>query len=162
MSFKVHLDTDIGGDIDDLCALAMLFKWKNLEITDITTTTEDNGRRAGYAKYVLKLAGREDVPPAAGADVSGGFYRHQLAYPQENLYWPEPISPAPNPVKDALALLKSSIDKEATVIGIDPYTNLALLDKKYPGLLKKAKLFLMGGYIYPPRADFPQWDESHD
>jgi hypothetical protein len=23
----VHLDTDIGGDIDDLCALAMLLRW---------------------------------------------------------------------------------------------------------------------------------------
>ena len=24
---KIHLDTDLGGDIDDLCALAMLLKW---------------------------------------------------------------------------------------------------------------------------------------
>lgn len=30
---KIHLDTDIGGDMDDLCALAMLLKWPDLEIT---------------------------------------------------------------------------------------------------------------------------------
>jgi hypothetical protein len=24
---KVHLDTDLGSDIDDLCALAMLLRW---------------------------------------------------------------------------------------------------------------------------------------
>lgn len=23
----IHLDTDLGGDIDDLCALAMLLRW---------------------------------------------------------------------------------------------------------------------------------------
>jgi inosine-uridine nucleoside N-ribohydrolase len=30
---KLHLDTDIGGDMDDLCALAMLLRWPGLEIT---------------------------------------------------------------------------------------------------------------------------------
>ena len=33
MTHKVHLDTDLGGDIDDLCALAMLLRWKDVEIT---------------------------------------------------------------------------------------------------------------------------------
>ncbi|MDQ6662114.1 MAG: hypothetical protein M3Z24_14260 [Chloroflexota bacterium] len=28
---KIHLDTDIGGDMDDLCALAMLLKWPDLD-----------------------------------------------------------------------------------------------------------------------------------
>ena len=58
---KVHLDTDIGGDIDDLCTLAMLLHWPDVELTGITTVTEDRGRRAGYARYVLALAGRDDV-----------------------------------------------------------------------------------------------------
>ena len=53
MMNKIHLDTDIGGDIDDLCALAMLLKWDQLEMTGITTTAEDNGKRAGYANFVL-------------------------------------------------------------------------------------------------------------
>ena len=68
---KIHLDTDLGGDTDDLCALAMLLKWPNIEITGITTVAEENGRRAGYVKYALSLAGREDLPVKAGADVSG-------------------------------------------------------------------------------------------
>jgi hypothetical protein len=33
---KVHLDTDIGGDIDDLCALAMLLGWSGVEVVGIT------------------------------------------------------------------------------------------------------------------------------
>ena len=89
---KLHLDTDIGGDIDDLCALAMLLRWPNLEITGVTTAAEDGGRRAGYADYVLRLAGRTDVPLAAGADVSLGGYRWKaLEYPPDEVYWPEPI-----------------------------------------------------------------------
>ena len=48
---KLHLDIDLGGEIDDVCALAMLLKWPDLEITGITTVSDDQGRRAGYTRY---------------------------------------------------------------------------------------------------------------
>ncbi len=140
----------------------MLLKWDELEITGVTTTAEDGGRRAGYAKHVLKLAGREEIPVAAGADVSSGNYRYKPGYPPEEVYWPEPIGPAPNPADDAIELLKQSIEKGALVVGIGPYTNFALLDRKYPGLLNKTKLFLMGGWIYPAREGFPSWGNDMD
>ena len=28
MTRKVHLDTDLGGNIDDLCALVLLLRWE--------------------------------------------------------------------------------------------------------------------------------------
>ena len=49
---KIHLDTDIGGDMDDVCALAMLLKWPGLEITGVTTVSEEQGRQA----YLPRLA----------------------------------------------------------------------------------------------------------
>lgn len=49
-NMKLHLDTDIGGDLDDLCALALLLKTPDLAITGVTTTAETNGRRAGYVQ----------------------------------------------------------------------------------------------------------------
>ncbi len=161
---KIHLDTDLGGDIDDLCALAMLLQWsEDVHLTGITTVAEANSRRAGYVRYVLGLEGRSDIPVAAGADVSGGFYRYpELRYPEEERYWPEPIDPAPNPLDDALQLLKQSIEKGATIIAIGPYTNLYLLDLQYPGILMQANLFLMGGYIYSVRSGFPQWGNEMD
>ena len=160
---KLHLDTDIGGDIDDLCALAMLLRWPDLEITGVTTAAEDVGRRAGYADYVLRLAGRTDVPLAAGADVSLGGYRWEpLEYPPEEVYWSEPIPRRPSPLADALELLKHSIEAGAVVVATGPYTNLRLLDEAYPGLLRKANLVLMGGYITPPRTGFPQWGNDMD
>src|SRR3989344_3819095 len=124
---KVHLDTDLGGDTDDLCALAMLLKWPNVQITGITTNTENNGKRAGYTKYALKVVGRETIPVKAGADVSGGFYRGKPGLPNESDYWPEPIDASPNPIDEALELLKSSIEQEATIVGIGAFTNLFLL-----------------------------------
>lgn len=159
----IHLDTDLGGDIDDLCALAMLLRWEDLTFTGITTVAEANGRRAGYVRYILGLERKEEIPVAAGAEVSGGFYRFpELGYPAEERYWPEPISPSPNALDHALELLKQSIEQQATIIAIGPFTNLYLLDLKYPGILEHATLYLMGGYVYPVRAGFPQWGNEMD
>jgi inosine-uridine nucleoside N-ribohydrolase len=160
---KIHLDTDLGGDIDDLCALAMLLRWKDVELTGITTVAEAAGRRAGCVHHVLELENRMEIPIAAGADVSGGFYRYpELGYPEEARYWSKSIAPRPNPVEEALQLLKQSIELGASIIAIGPFTNLYLLDRQYPGILREASLFLMGGYIHPIRAGFPQWDNEMD
>jgi inosine-uridine nucleoside N-ribohydrolase len=158
---KVHLDTDLGGDIDDLCALAMLLKWPDTEVDGITTVTDDNGKRAGFVKYALRLAGKDKIPVKAGADVAGGYYRIKCGW-QDERYWPATIIPAENPVDGALELLKNSIENDATVICIGPLTNLYLLEKKFPGILEKAKIFLMGGYVYPPREGYPQWKQNLD
>lgn len=159
---KIHLDTDIGGDMDDLCALAMLLKWPDLEITGITTTAEEKGRRAGYVNYVLKLAGRSDIPFAAGADLADGYFRYnELGYPPDD-NWPEPIAPHLNSLDDALERLKASIEQGAVLVGIGPFTNFMLVDQKYPGILKDAKLFVMGGYVDDIPAGFPQFSRQDD
>jgi purine nucleosidase len=160
---KIHLDTDLGGDIDDLCALAILLRWQTVEIIGITTVAEAGGRRAGYVRHVLELDGKSHIPVAAGADVAEGYYRYpELGYPDEQRYWSYPIAPLPNNVDCALELLKRSIERGATVIAIGPFTNLYLLDLKYPGILQDAHLFLMGGYVYPIRAGFPSWGNDFD
>jgi inosine-uridine nucleoside N-ribohydrolase len=37
---SLHLDTDLGGDIDDLCALAMVLNWPEAELTAVTTVAD--------------------------------------------------------------------------------------------------------------------------
>jgi purine nucleosidase len=159
---KIHLDTDLGGDMDDLCALAMLLRWPDVELTGVTVVGDLGGRRTGYTRYALALEGRSDIPVAAGADCSQGFYPYELGLPLEERYWPEPVAASPNPPEQVLELLKSSIEQGATIIGVGPYTNLYLLDLAYPGLLMQARLFLMGGYIYPTRPGFPNWGNEMD
>ena len=163
MTHKVHLDTDLGGDIDDLCALAMLLRWRDVEITGITTVAEANGRRAGYVRQALAFEGTGQIPVAAGADVSQGFYRYpELGYPDEVRYWGATVAPLPNHPDDALQILKHSVEEDATIIAIGPFTNLFLLDCKFPGILAEANLFLMGGYILPIRPGFPNWGNDFD
>src|SRR5689334_1507466 len=155
---KLHLDSDI----DDLCALAMLLNWSGVELLAVTTNSDNQGRRAGYARYVLDLAGREDVAVVAGADASLGCYRVWPGLPDEAVYWPEPVPPFPTPLDQALALLERSIEKDAIIVAIGAFTNLALLEKRSPGILRRANLYLMGGYVFPPREGFPRWGHDMD
>ena len=100
---KLHIDTDIGRDIDRLCALAMVLNPPAVELVGVTTVGEHQGKQAGYAQYALELAGRPDIPVAAGGDASSHCYRWWLRLPDEAAYWPEPIPAAPTPLAEALA-----------------------------------------------------------
>lgn len=159
---KLHLDTDIGGDIDDVCALALLLRAPDVEITGVTTVLEDGGRRAGYARYVLDLAGRSEVPVAAGASVQLGPLGARYGLPPEERYWPEPVPPVPGALDAALDLLEASIGQGAAIVAVGPFTNLSLLQRRSTGILKRADLYLMGGSIFPPPPGFPQRDYTTD
>src|SRR5688500_15724205 len=141
--------------MDALCALAMVLAWPDVELVGITTVAEHGGKRAGYAQYALELAGRGDVPVRAGADASLGCYRSWPELPDEANYWPEPIDPIPGSLDDALDLLEQSIETGAIVVGIGPFTNLALLERRTPGILERTTLVLMGGFVFPPREGYP-------
>ena len=160
---RLHIDTDIGGDIDDLCALALALKWPGAEVVGVTTVAEHAGRRAGYVRYALELAGRADVPVAAGADACDGFYREFPLLPKgEAEYWPGRVESYATPLDDALDLLERSIKRGATICAIGPFTNLALLERRSPGILREARLCVMGGFVFPPREGFPPWDYQRD
>jgi inosine-uridine nucleoside N-ribohydrolase len=163
MTLKVHLDTDLGGDIDDLCALAMLLCWESVGIIGITTVAETEGKRAGYVQHILEMESRTDIPIAAGADVAQGYYRYPvLGYPAEERYWSGRIASRPGPLEEALRLLRQSIEQDAILIAIGPFTNLYLLDIQYPGILQQKRLYLMGGYVYPIRSGYPNWGNDMD
>jgi purine nucleosidase len=159
---KLHIDTDLGGDIDDLCALAMVLNWPDAELLAVTTVAEHQGKRAGYVHYVLGLADREDIPVAAGADVSMDCYRSWQGLPDEKVYWPEPITPVPTSLDQTLSLLERSIEQGASIASIGPLTNLALLEKRSPGILRRVRLYLLGGYVFAPREGLPQWGNEMD
>jgi hypothetical protein len=44
--------------------------WADVEITGITTVADPGGHRAACVAHLLHLAGRDDIPLAAGSDVS--------------------------------------------------------------------------------------------
>jgi inosine-uridine nucleoside N-ribohydrolase len=141
---RVHLDTDLGSDTDDLCALAMLLGWPGAELVGVTTTTDPGGLRAGMTAYALALAGRTEVALAAGAE--GTLSAPMVPFDLPD-YWPEPIRPRPSPPGAALDLLAAAAGAGATVVAVGPSTNLALLEAARPGLLRRAGVVLMGGHV---------------
>jgi inosine-uridine nucleoside N-ribohydrolase len=155
----IHLDTDLGSDTDDLCALAMLLGWPGADLVGVTTCTDPGGRRAGWVRWALALAERDDVPVAAGAEGSLGGLFGELVFPD---YWPEPIEPAPSRAGEALELLARNVTSGATVVAVGPWTNLAMLEAERPGMLAEADVVVMGGHVPPPNDGFPPWGPRDD
>jgi inosine-uridine nucleoside N-ribohydrolase len=48
------------------------------------------------------------------------------------------------------------------VVAVGPWTNLAELDARHPGILAEARVVAMGGCVFPPRPGFPPWGAEQD
>ena len=155
----IHLDTDLGGDPDDVCALALLLGREDAELVGITTTIDPGGRRAGYVRHCLSLAGAPVIPLEAGAEVS---LTTGLRADPVSAYWPDEAAPLPSSPGAALELLARSIDSGATIVGIGPQTNLAELERAEPGILRDATVVVMGGWVRPPAPGLPEWGPARD
>jgi purine nucleosidase len=156
---RVHLDTDLGSDTDDLCALVMLLGWPGAELTGVTTCTDPGGRRAGMTAWALALAGRSDVPVAAGAE--GTLAEPMVPFELPD-YWPEPIRSRPSPTGQALGLLAAAAEAGATVVAVGPFTNLAQLEAARPGLLARTRVVVMGGHLPAAPAGLPPQGPDDD
>jgi len=159
---RIHLDTDIGGDPDDACALAMLLGWPGVEVTAVTTTIDRGGLRAGCAAHVLELAGRADVPVAAGASVSLTTGLPADPACEDERMWPRSVAARPSSAGEAFDLLDRSIAAGETIVATGPYTNLALLEMARPGSIARTPIVLMGGWVRPPAEGLPAWGPDMD
>jgi purine nucleosidase len=165
VSVLVHLDTDLGTDPDDVCALAMLLGWRGVEVVGVTTCADRGGMRAAYVEHCLRLLGRSDVRVAVGAPAS--LSHPDVADPVvDTRYWPAEVSPraslpGPSPT-DAGAVLAASVEAGAVLVAIGPYTNLAELERQQPGVLADARVVAMGGWLDPPDAGLPAWGPDRD
>jgi purine nucleosidase len=163
----VHLDTDLGGDTDDACALAFLLGQPGVELAGVTTVADRAGRRAGYARHCLALAGRDGIPVIAGAGLSMTTLESAEPVTDDRRYWPGGLPCCPSPPGAALDLLLRNIERGATLVAIGPWTNLALLEIARPGSLHRTPVVATGGWTglaaglppWGPQMDFNvQWD----
>jgi len=159
---RVHLDTDLGGDTDDACALAMLLGWPGVEVVGITTVADPGGRRAGYVAHCLELADRDDIPLAAGAEASLTTLEVVEPIIDDERYWPAALKPRPSLPGTALDLLHHSIEQDATVVAIGPFTNLALLEVTRPGSLGRVPVVAVGGWFPSADQGLPNWGPEMD
>lgn len=142
----VIVDTDIGGDIDDTWALAMLLNSHELDVRLITTTTGDTAARARIAARMLQVAGRTDIPIAVGRPEGTEALRQGP--------WVEGYRLEDYPGKVSMDSSAAIIDtimnsKEAiTVVAIGPLSDLAAALAREPLIAQRARFVGMHGSIY--------------
>lgn len=122
----VILDTDIGSDVDDAMALAVLLGSQEVDLLGVTTVYGDTQLRAQLAQRYARLAGRS-IHAVAG----NGAPRSK-----RRVWWPghegsmhrdlaaEPID-ASTPAAQYLAETVAGRPGEIDVIAIGPLTNIA-------------------------------------
>jgi purine nucleosidase/pyrimidine-specific ribonucleoside hydrolase len=162
MSTPILLDCDPGHD--DAIALLLALGSDELELRGVTTVAGNQTleKTTANAIRVLELAGRAEIPVAAGAgrplvreprvaaDVHGetGLDGPDLPPPQAD--------PSPQHAVDFLA----ERIEGATLVATGPLTNVALLLARYPEA-KPERIVLMGGAIaegnVTPAAEFNIW-----
>ncbi|MCW2683928.1 MAG: Inosine/uridine-preferring nucleoside hydrolase [Blastococcus sp.] len=153
MAIPLVIDTDPG--IDDALAILLALASPEVDLRLVTTVhgnveldaTTDNALR------VLHLAGRSDIPVAAGA-------RDSLVHPQPRRAGhvhgaaglggvqlpPSPARIDPRPAVVALAELLTASPEAVTVAAVGPLTNIALLLRVFPDAAARiGRLVVMGG-----------------
>lgn len=159
MTVNIIYDTDAGGDIDDLYALALILKHPNLNLLGVTTVSADTQARARVIAKMLRLASREDVPTFAGiripqSQVERGVdeanYKQYLTHLDlVDVDDPEHGKEYGDAVTFILEQL-SQTQAPITLIGTGPWTNIAEVIRRATKKQKSmiSSIALMGGEIH--------------
>jgi len=164
----VILDTDIGDDIDDTWALAMLLGTPQLDLKLIVTDYGNTPERSRLTAKILERANRTDIPIGTGIKTGdepltvtrwvGDF---DLATYRGKVY-----QDGVQALIDTLHVQTNTI----TLITIGPVPNIKEALRRDPSIAKKARIVSTGGRIYKGfqnggipqadwnvRADAPAW-----
>jgi purine nucleosidase len=152
----VIFDTDIGTDVDDILALAVLAKSPELKLIGVTTVYGNTPLRARITKVTCDLLGCADTDVLIGEKET--LTGRQIAwaghegYGVPNLDKAE-VSTTPGAV-DYLLEKANRFAGELEVLATGPLTNIASAIKKDAAAFSKIKhLYLMGGAFWLNRPE---------
>jgi inosine-uridine nucleoside N-ribohydrolase len=149
----VILDTDIGGDIDDTWALAMMLRCPELDVKLVVGDTGPAEYRGKLLAKMLQVGDRTDVPVGLGLDFPGGGAQ---------MPWVEDYDLASYPGEvhedgiDAMIRTIEAADGPVTLIAIGPVPNIAELLCRRPDLAPKVDFVGMHGSIARHHMDAPE------
>ncbi len=159
----IVLDTDIGDDIDDALALALVLNSPEIDLQGITTVFGDTQKRAQLARHILSTFGREDIPIAIGFG-KPLQQRHppsgvtQAAILGDKLYNEDTFSALSGPEFIVQQALKHT--GKLTLVCIGPLTNVALALLIEPRISTAIRsVVMMGGSSGLP---LPEWNVRSD
>ncbi len=151
--YEIILDTDIGDDIDDAYALALLMA-ENAKLLGVTTVYRNAVQRAKIAAKLIGLWQR-NIPVYAGESYpeKQPLFRFDKSdngnEPNIPHYIPEEMESAEIESENAVDFILSALrarPHEITVLAIGPFTNLAAAIKKDKAAFLLAKeVVIMGG-----------------
>ncbi|WP_144120608.1 nucleoside hydrolase [Catellatospora sichuanensis] len=169
MARAVMIDCDPG--IDDMMALLTICASPELDLRGVTTVGGNVGiaLTTRNARSVLALAGRGDVPVAAGAArslVRSPVSEKEHAHGDDGLggiVLPEPPGTVDaRPAAEFLAATVAAATEPVTLFAVGPLTDVALFYAMYPQVAARLeRLVVMGGSIgagnMTPAAEFNVW-----
>jgi len=152
MATSVILDTDIGTDIDDTWALAMLLASPELDLRLITTVSGDARHRAALCARLLACAGRTDVPIGIGLGGPLKVPEVLRGKPQAGFVQSDDAALAGHPQihndgVDAMIAAIFASSEPVTVLAIGPLTNVAEALRRCPQIVERARLVGMHGSV---------------
>lgn len=160
MPISVILDTDIGTDVDDCLALALLVSSPELQLQAVTCVYGDTTLRSRMALKLLQLRGLTEIPVVAGAT--------KPLISKRPIYWEghegqglienaADLQPTAGFAPDFLVEQVMTRPGQIHIIAIGPLTNIALAIQKEPRFAANlAHLTIMGGVVRSiDRLDLP-------
>jgi inosine-uridine nucleoside N-ribohydrolase len=164
----VLIDCDPGQD--DALALLLALGSPELDVIGVSAVAGNQtvDKTTANALRVLELAGRTDIPVAAGADgpLVGELVVAADAHGETGLDGvdlpPPTARHVPEHAKDFLAAKLDAFGAPVTLVALGPLTNIALLLEEHPESAAQIdRIVLMGGAIHEgnqtPSAEFNIW-----
>jgi purine nucleosidase len=141
---KVVFDTDIGDDLDDAFALALVVSTPKLQVVGVTVAWGDTYLRARLAARFLQQTGHAEIPVSAGpkTESKSPFTQRRWAerFPQPGNAWPNGVDFILNTIRDNPG--------QITLISVSPLSNIGALIDKDPATFRLLKqVVIMGGSI---------------
>ncbi|MGH2460660.1 MAG: nucleoside hydrolase [Chloroflexota bacterium] len=161
MPTRVILDTDIGTDVDDCLALALLLGSPEIDLVGVTCVYGDVLLRARMVLKLLALRGRTDLPVMVGATgpLLGKRPVYWAGHEGEGLLGPDDAGRRPSDEHAVDFLIRTVLGQPGQIhlLAIGPLTNLALAFRREPRLARNlGHLTIMAGAIRGPgRFDLP-------
>lgn len=143
----VILDTDIGGDIDDTWALAMMLKCPELDVKLVVSDTGDTAYRSKIIAKLLQIAGRTDIPVGVGSQFEGRKLRPQEAWVEGYSLSDYPGTVHQSGVSAIIDTIMNAPDP-VTLICIGPVPNIEEALNREPRIVDNARFVGMHGSVY--------------
>jgi purine nucleosidase len=146
----VLLDTDIGTDVDDAIAIALILASPEIDLRAVTIVSGDTRLRGRIAKKLLTLGDCHHVPVAAGVREPVLRQRNFLWLGHEGQRIVEPDEELHLTNAHAVDLLIDTVLRERPhVVAIGPLSNLAVAIMKEPAVITSIPhLTVMGGLLH--------------